>query len=494
VRHLAAKGAPDNFGFAVASLGEEGRLHLRRALDLLAVPKKLPGMILDPPPPSQFDMYREKFILPKANAASYRREMRSAARLYAAQAAHKSGSGAQSLLIMAESILVEPARLNATIRDPLLQRVLVAYVLGRGQYWYDEGQDIKSAMLQVLDALARAGIEQPAEADRLAALAYRAGRFDLAGRMAATSDSALALWVRAKLDVRAGDLTAARRNYAAAIATAAGNLQDDKPVLLTVEDATLAQAQGNYVEALRLFKGVPGYWHDSAFIAERVLTTDELKVLVDGEFSARSKDCTPGAKETVYDLHDVLARRLARESRLAEAIPYYCSDKIRAQAQRYLNLLNQKEDGMPRARTLYRAAMLARDSGMEIMGTELSPDFTIQNGNYDTGREQFLAADKAFVSDDERQRAQASAPDPDFRYHYRFVAARHAMQAADLLPPKSQAFAAALCNAAAWSQSVPEGRKQSRDIYQRYVRKGAPMPWASHFGSNCPAPDFADVR
>ena len=62
------------------------------------------------------------------------------------------------------------------------------------------------------------------------------------------------------------------------------------------------------------------------------------------------------------------------------------------------------------------------------------------------------------------------------------------MHAAELLPPRSQAFAAILCHAASWAAREPE---QAKAIYARYVKDGALVPFASHFGRNCPDPDFA---
>ena len=44
-----------------------------------------------------------------------------------------------------------------------------------------------------------------ANADRVAALAYRIGRYDLAQSLASRLDTALAWWVRAKLALRQGD-------------------------------------------------------------------------------------------------------------------------------------------------------------------------------------------------------------------------------------------------------------------------------------------------
>ena len=71
------------------------------------------------------------------------------------------------------------------------------------------------------------------------------------------------------------------------------------------------------------------------------------------------------------------------------------------------------------------------------------------------------------------------------------------MAAADLVPPRSQAFAALLCRATAYviHRSPEAGAK----FYRRYLDEGAFVPWGNVFGrgdsygSACPAPDFAKV-
>ncbi|MFX5506241.1 hypothetical protein ABTD43_19790, partial [Acinetobacter baumannii] len=56
-----------------------------------------------------------------------------------------------------------------------------------------------SILVTLVDALKRRGLEQIDGADRLAALAYRTGRYDLAATLANRQETALSWWVRAKL-------------------------------------------------------------------------------------------------------------------------------------------------------------------------------------------------------------------------------------------------------------------------------------------------------
>ena len=199
-----------------------------------------------------------------------------------------------------------------------------------------------------------------------------------------------------------------------------------------------------------------------------------------------------------------------------------------------LDHANTDKSNIDRARGWYRAAMLAGDfkSANKIMGTEGPPD------NYSEPRLSFsgigqeeLRADDQFVTDGERQRFNASVPKPNFRYHYLFVGVDEALHAADLLPPRSQAFAAVLCHATSWMidyRSCPASAADLRtsptayasatpsianplnaevlwpiedtarvnltcQLYQRYLKAGAVVPLATKFGHDCPEPDFASA-
>ncbi|MGA2411989.1 MAG: hypothetical protein ABSG46_16590 [Candidatus Binataceae bacterium] len=101
-RTLANQGAPDPLGLAVASYGEEARLHLKRAESYFTSPNNLP---------------RERWD-------DYSREMAAAAYLYAVQAASGSLIAVNSLRTVAQGLMGRPG-----IGDPVVQRLLAAYAL-----------------------------------------------------------------------------------------------------------------------------------------------------------------------------------------------------------------------------------------------------------------------------------------------------------------------------------------------------------------------------
>jgi hypothetical protein len=103
------------------------------------------------------------------------------------------------------------------------------------------------------------------------------------------------------------------------------------------------------------------------------------------------------------------------------------------------------------------------------------------------------AARSTLLGPDEARRFAASAPKPDARFHYRGIAADQAVAAADLLPQRSQAYAATLCWAARFAIDSGDEDKATA-IYKRYVATGAYQAWAKDFGRECVDPDFEAAK
>ncbi|HEY4318819.1 MAG TPA: hypothetical protein VGN04_14560 [Herbaspirillum sp.] len=567
-RTRANAGASDVQGLAVASFGEQARLYLRQ----------------DGTPCS----YRDFINAAPCAEGIAPDDLKQAMHLYIEQAAHGSVSGLASLRYIAAWILDDEARIARMIDDPLAQRVLVAYALARvGDVAHDDpatalsfgeqpmgrtgyidaargeksgrgGEDLKpNPILQSLAAaLQRRGIDHVADADRLAALAYRIGRYDLAQALIDKQSSALSSWVRAKLALRRGDIAAAADAYAQAsraFPQADTSLEPASASLLKAEQGVLTLSRGQYVEALdQLYaaaasvdadltrRSVYGeYSGDAFYVAERVLTTNELKNYVDANVRPSVPvlppdiaAMTPAQRSDWMQLHPqkiadrlrlLLARKLVREERIAEALPYFPDDndpryidstledgkvtlatwRLRASARAYGAALDQARHAWrsaTRAQGWYQAAVLARRRGMQIMGYEQSPDFAAFDGAFDygIGRSRSVDAEREtpqaraaqelpgpFVTDEERRRYAASESRPNFRYHYRDLAVDHITHAADLLPPRSQAFAAVLCKGAGFDFG-----EDASKLYRRYVKEGALVPFAKDFGAACAEPDF----
>ncbi len=448
----------------------------------------------------------------QARGEWHRGDLPTALKLYAEQAALGSRSGQASLLMVARQISRTPALADAALQDDLGRRILVGYLFAR---------DAELANVELLDRLAALPVNDVPDADRLAAVLYRGGDDARAARFAA-GDTPLAAWVRAKLAVKQGRLDDAIGDYAKAARSFPADetwvdsnpFGDDEGLAVrcrvSAEAGTLALGRGEFLQALELlYAGAERHWTDFAYVAERVVTVAELRAFVDRV--APQAVATPEDRITPMPAQQarwLLARRLLRTGQGAEAIAYFDDPELRAAAQEYVAALDATGawTKVGQARAWFRAAELMRARGLEIAGFEGDPDYAEYGGNYDLNspyrydenynlivdKRQDLAVEGPHTSDAERNRVALSRADPLMRFHYRGIAARHAEQAADRLPQRSQAYAAVLCTASSFV--LVREPETAAPIYRRYLNHGAFVPWGAQFGQQCPAPDFAKVE
>jgi tetratricopeptide (TPR) repeat protein len=480
LRDRVLKGAPDPLGLAVASIGDQAKPLFDRAVQRIAK-----GALQDGSPDSQ----------------AFAHDMAGAVALYARQAAYGSTIAADSLLEASQILLSTHNGLAVTLADPTIQRVLVAYVMANAPETEDaDAAEPDPQLVAVLGAIEKAGLDHVAGADRVAALAYRLGRFDLAAALADKAPGPLADWIKAKLLIQKGDLAAAATLYASVIHALPA--QSTRSSVALGEAGTLALARGEYLQALELlYRSGDEHWGDTAYVAERVLTTQELKNFVDAEVPDEGRRPVANPNDTPQEslaeqLRDLLARRLVRDGDISTALPYFYDTKTRQQAADYKTALDAASHSWfstDRAAGWYQAAVLARESGMEIMGTETAPDESIHGGDFDedVGK---TPPSGPFVTDGEIKRSADQRTQPDLRFHYRYIAVDEASKAADLLPPRSQAFAATLCAATGWMRQTSGAEDRATALYQRYVHAGAVVPFARNFGRDCPEPEFEEAR
>ena len=122
-----------------------------------------------------------------------------------------------------------------------------------------------------------------------------------------------------------------------------------------------------------------------------------------------------------------------------------------------------------RARALFQAAIRTRTNGMELIGTEVEPDWHVHGGNFEEGvtaaaRATNEAAKVLVASEDELQRAARHKTDPEERFHYRYQAASLAWEAAKLMPDNSDDTARVLWTAGGWLKNRDP---QTADIYYK---------------------------
>jgi cellulose synthase operon protein C len=140
----------------------------------------------------------------------------------------------------------------------------------------------------------------------------------------------------------------------------------------------------------------------------------------------------------------------------------------------------------------YSRQQLCTDSNLGIDGHISDEESTLED-EYDNteGCVTATGRDARFISSLETERLKQSAPGFEQRYHYRYLASQLAESAADLLPPRSQAFAATLCHAASFVRNIDQDRYHA--LYQRYVRQGA-YGFGNDFTFGCETPDFVHAR
>ena len=484
-RELALAGQPDPLGLAVASYGEEGRIALEQG------------------------------------------DVRRAIELYFEQAARGSPRARDSLRVVAERLVADPELASRHVQDARIRKLWLAGVLAesRDGYYFDRngygampggsGNNPRSTwaerVSQVTVTLDRTKVP---ELEHLALVAYTTGRFDLAESLAAGVNTPIASVVRAKLALRSGDQDTAVKEYAAAVSQRREVPTGDGTGIalgawsrLLAENGALALSRGDYTDALQSLLQAGGrYWRDVAYIAERVLTLDELTTFVDqharGDGKAReSLDPHPDyfgiPDDAPKALRLLLARRQMREQRFDEAIQNFRQDdfaldrdqrSLAATAVEYVAAIRDSTERwthVQRAEALFKAANLAKSYGMELMGYEDAPDYFAFDGQMDmyrgTGTGPFLSADEA-------ARLKANAV-PESRFHYRHLALDLAQHSADHLPPRSQAFAAVLCTSLRWARRNNEP-SLATSLYRRYVLESAYVGWSEKFGGRCEAPDF----
>lgn len=261
---------------------------------------------------------------------------------------------------------------------------------------------------------------------------------------------------------------------------------------VVAEHGVLQLQRGDYLQAMTLLYQSRDYWLDTAYVAERVLTLDELQQFVSAH-APRAKTPTDHSdiQPVENQLRALLARRLMRAGKVEQALAYFSDEQSYLAAKHYQQALHDASTSwfdVDKAQALFNMAAITREHGMQLFGYELAPDYAVFDGYY----ELWNAPVTEPLPEDERLRVTRASDPSAKRFHYRYTAAALAGKAADLLPTNSQAFAATLCHASRWL--LIRDAEAAAPYYQRYLRDGAYVAWGHQFGQHCPAPDFAKAQ
>ncbi|MEL6343975.1 MAG: MYXO-CTERM sorting domain-containing protein [Myxococcota bacterium] len=419
-------------------------------------------------------------------------DLGAAAKGYVQQLQTGAPGAARSLQIVARRALQQP-NLYAVAQDPLLNPLVTADLVSRS------GDEAETA--RWLEVVTEFGGGRISGADRLAWAAYQSGDMAAAkGWLEQAEDTPIATWIDARLKMRDGDYEAA----AALLKTVGEGFGEEswenaawwsrrveyetlRPGHTALaERGALLVHEGRYEEALEALLAAQ-HWVDAAYVAERLMPLDALQAYVDRTTSASDKP-EGNARETEPKaaLRDLLGRRLVRAGQLDEAAPYLFPDR-QPQLEAYQTAIADSKRGaaLDRAKALWSAARTLRKHGMALMGTELSPDYAYTDGYYSAPavgwvRHEFVEGTFA-PNDAERAQYAAQAPEPDQRFHYRYVAAELAWQAAALLPDDDEGTLKILCQAGIWLKNKDP---QAADrYYKAMVNRG----WNTTLGNSANA-------
>jgi hypothetical protein len=504
VRDLAQTGFSDTLGLAASSLGWEARLELRRG--------------------------------------NYPR----AIELYLEQAASGDPSAFPSLRVAASLALREsPRRLRQLAGHPHSQRVITAHLISGGwnESLIDTCNPAREAFLQLLSryaftapqAVTRHRYQAPAQrwlaavetanvrdvdaAEKLALASYQAGELDLTRRWLERAPNApIAQWLKAKLLLREASVEPAAAILAQLSRqfpthTPAPTPYPPAPTLahrLTVpglrpepvpasrqilgELGALRLARSEYTDALDCLLR-SGYWLDAAYVADRVLTLEELKAYVDRHWPSDTlTDTTPAAA------HDPPDRRHARPQILNSEIRHLLGtrlirDRQYILARSYLHpstqpVLDQfleatrlaRDPSLPpsqRAAFLWQSAQTVFLSGLSLFTAPTGTSWRLVSGEFtytNTPPPRLLPAPSTHlpVSPDEEQRVQQTSVYPDRSWYYRFIAADLAWEAARLMPDQTDETARVLWQAGSW---IKYADPQSADrFYKALVQRCSHTP------------------
>jgi len=439
------------------------------------------------------------------------------------------------------------------VADDFLRRVqmlqLIESMESRGgwEQGFQQTPSNRDGLPRWLESFEKAGIKDQQEAVLLAWISYNGARFDDARRWLALApaDEVNALALRGKLAAMRGD----RREAQTHLTRMAAKLPTPElsarstwerardfewyPLTTTnyaavrthklLGDCAVAQvARNDFAGALQTFLRTD-YWHDTAYVAERLLSVEELLSLSRaGRLPRLEKMNMPDAErppdplrigflemkyggweqpEGMNRFTYLVARRLAREGFIKDACKLLPADLERALVRFDTEMRRSKDTRLSstdRGQALWTAAQIERRLGMEVFGFEAAPDFTMVGGSFElTAFHEWRRAEQwrhswmdvpqtptqALIfkpvfpaTADELWRARHYGPRYEQRFHYRYTAADLAWRAADLMVPDTAEIARVLAIAGGWLKN--RDPKSADRFYKALVGRNPSVPLA----------------
>lgn len=474
VRLLTGAGFADSLGLAAASLGAEARVEYRRKNYAWAIS------------------------------------------LYLDQAASGDDSAYNSLRFAASDALRnQSTSLKSLAADPRVQPVITAYIISGG--WSDDPVDVDGVIREPvvrllekqsfvsppaggwhkmdsparlwLEAVEAAKVRDVLSAEKLALAAYQCGEFSIAARwIDRAPDSVTSQWLKSKLLLRDGKteqaaalLTKLVAQFPVGAVEANGKTNstlygriavwDDwcdpvqLPAQMLGELGALRLTRREYTEALdALLRS--GYVEDAAYVADRVLTIEELKTYVNR--------CWP--KVVPNNMRMQLGQRLFRARRFAEAREYFDAPQQEFLDLYVKSLSDGHDDTKPkaeRASLLWQCAQAIR-ADHSVIQPPVETEWSTTSGVFEytgdlPGRIRYMTNSLLPVTLDEQKRVAQTSTFPDRSLHRRFAAANMAWEAAQLMPDNSDETARVLWQGGTWIKYADP--KAADVFYKSLVRR-----------------------
>jgi tetratricopeptide (TPR) repeat protein len=535
-RALATNGFPDAIGLAAASLGWEARIELRRERFARAI-----------------DLYLEQLAGGDATATlslwfTAERALKQQARSLVSLARHPRAQRVITAYLIAGGWRDQPVDIDGPVKETftrLLDRQ--PWISAPATGWHT----LAAPALLWLEAVESAGVQDVESAEKLALAAYQSGNFSHAHRwLARAANQPAARWLKAKLALHDGKLdqaaallaSLAREFPVAARTTGAVHSHpperpDDEetsfdetrnphadrlpptslfermwvdwrpegspngPHHALGELGALHLARREYTEALDALLRA-GYWHDAFYVADRVLTLDELQRYIDQAWPAPAV-ATNASNAATLSLRlastpddaifptlilnpsdwdrsprDWLGWRLVRAKRLTEARRYLRSvDRAVVEVYREAREAgaDQARPKAERAEVLWQAAQTVMASQTRVFTPPAETDWHISGGMHFTSNPPVRFEPPIFgvgrvllISRDEEDRVRQTAA-TNTAWYYRFIAADLAWEAVTLMPNQDATTAHRLWLAGTWLKNVaPEVADR---FYKALVRR-----------------------
>jgi tetratricopeptide (TPR) repeat protein len=452
-----------------------------------------------------------------------------AARLYLDQLASGDTSAILSLRYLMRRVFVENADLVALARDPVLQRIGTAGAvcdISPFSPLYSDDQKENDLATRWLAALEEAKLKSVRDADRVGWIAYSRGQYSKAARWLerADPDAPFSLWLKAKFALRDGKVDAAARLLGQAIeklrpsdmlvSRSLYSINEMPPENAARGDmGMLRLSRGEFVAAVRTFLDA-GRFEDAFYVADSVLTTEELKRFVDNEIGPWEKAHTvrkppvpadavvpgktgelPEPRDTLQvgwqevwqhpgsEFRSILASRYIRSERFAAARPYL-NEEAQGWLDEYVAAVNRaresKASKSERAAALWDAAKIMRDHGSYLaqfydpisIAARLSGR-VVETGPIPIIAIKYKGQDKFVppVSKSEKERLKMHPAQTIRRYYYIYLAADLGWQAAALLPDNDEQTARILNTAGSWLKAKDD---DAADRFYQAIERRCP--------------------